>query len=208
MLQAIGQTGLIAILRGIESFSICAVVETLKNAGVQLVEVTLDTPDALISIGKLSKQFEDSLFIGAGTVLDRETADAAIAEGARFVLAPTLSSEMINCCRRKDILPIPGVFTPGEIHLAQCAGSEIVKIFPAGILGTSYIQQMRSLFPGLAILAVGGIDLKNAASFIHAGAAGLGIGSQLAGPDMAAPENLRLLKARAADYLDAVRAVR
>ena len=208
VLQAIGQTGLIAILRGIGSASICAVVETLKNAGVQLVEVTLDTPDALISIGKLSKQFGASLYIGAGTVLDRETAQAAIAAGARFVLAPTLSPAVIESCRERDVLPIPGVFTPGEIHQAQQAGADIVKIFPAGILGTPYIREIRRMFSGLAILAVGGIDLTNATDFIRSGAAGLGIGSQLAAPEMADPNNRRLLNARAADYLDAVRSAR
>jgi len=208
VLKAIWQTGLIAILRGIDSGSILPVVEILKNAGVQLVEVTLDTPDALISIGKLSKQFGASLFVGAGTVLDRETAQAAIDEGARFVLAPTLSPEVIESCQKMDVLPIPGVFTPGEIHQAQRAGAEIVKIFPASILGTSYITEIRRMFPVLDILAVGGIDLTNAADFIRSGAAGLGIGSQLAAPDMADPKNRRLLNARAVDYLDAVRSAR
>ncbi len=208
VLQALDQTGLIAILRGIESSSICEVVDTSKDAGVQLVEVTLDTPDALASIGRLARQFGDHLLIGAGTVLDRESAEAAIAEGAQFVLAPTLSSKVIASCQKNDVLPIPGVFTPGEVHQAQRAGADIVKVFPAGILGTASIRNIRRLFPDLKILAVGGVDLENAAAFIHAGAAGLGIGSKLAAPDMRAPENRPLLKARAAEYLSVIRSAR
>ena len=208
VLQILDQTGLIAILRGIESSSICAVVDTLENAGVQLVEVTLDTPDALDSIGKLARQFGNRLLIGAGTVLDRESAEAAIAVGAQFVLAPTLSTKVIASCQKNDVLPIPGVFTPGEVHQAQCAGADIVKVFPAGILGTATIRSMRRIFPDLKILAVGGVDLDNAAEFIQAGAAGLGIGSQLAAPDMSAPENRPLLNARAAEYLKVIRSAR
>ncbi len=208
MLKAIGQTGLIAILRGIASASICEVVEVLQSAGVHLVEVTLDTPDALTSIGKLARHFGGELLVGAGTVLDPESAEAAIAGGARFVLAPTLSPAVIKSCREKDVLAIPGVFTPGEIHLAQRAGADIVKIFPAGILGTWYIKKMRRLFPDLHILAVGGIDLDNGAAFIRAGALGLGIGSQLAAPEMAEPKYKRQLRARAADYLSVIRSAR
>lgn len=206
--RTIRDTGLISILRGIDSDKICDVVDTMRQNGMRLVEVTLDTPDALQSIQKISEIFSGDMFIGAGTVLDRETARQAISAGAKFILAPTLDISVIECCRENGVLPIPGVFSPSEIALAKSAGADLVKVFPANLLGTGYIKKMLNLFVNLEILAVGGIDLNNVGDYISAGALGAGIGSKLAGRDIIDAQDFQSLGGRAAQYLHQIKSAK
>jgi len=172
--------------------------------GIRLVEVTLDTPDALQSIKKLSRTFSGNMLIGAGTVLDRETAQQAISAGATFILSPTLDTSVIECCKKDGVLPIPGVFSPSEIALAKAAGAVLVKLFPANLLGTDYVKKMLDLFVNLEILAVGGIDLNNVDAFISAGAQGAGIGSKLVGKDIVGAQDYELLGRRTKQYLQKI----
>ena len=204
VLNAIRDTGLISILRGIHSTNICQIVESMGRKGVRLVEVTLDTPDALQSIQKLSRAFSGEMLIGAGTVLDRETAQQAILAGARFILSPTLDNSVIDYCGQNGVLSIPGVFSPSEIASAKKAGAVLVKVFPANLLGTGYIERMLSLFGRLEILAVGGIDLTNVGDFIASGAIGAGIGSQLAGKDIVDTRDYALLESRVEQFLQKI----
>ena len=206
--SAIRDTGLISILRGINSEIICEVVDIVRQNGLRLVEVTLDTPDALQSIKILSQTFSAEMLIGAGTVLDRETAQQAIFAGARFILSPTLDTAVIDCCRENGVLPIPGVFSPSEMARAKTAGADLVKVFPAKPLGTGYIERMLSLFVNLEILAVGGIDLSNVSDFISAGAVGAGIGSQLAGKDIVDARDYALVGRRTEDYLQKIQSAK
>ena len=204
VIDAIRDTGLISILRGVDSGKICAVVDIMGQNGIRLVEVTLDTPDALQSIRKLSCTFSGDMLIGAGTVLDRETAQQAISAGATFILSPNLEPSVIACCRKNGVLPIPGVFSPSEIALAKAAGAVLVKVFPANLLGTDYIKKMLDLFVNLGVLAVGGIDLNNVDAFISAGALGAGIGSKLAGSDIVGSQDYELLGRRTKQYLQKI----
>lgn len=204
VIDAIRDTGLISILRGVDSGKICDVVDIMSQNGIQLVEVTLDTPDALQSIQKLSRTFAGDLLIGAGTVLDRETAQQAISAGAEFVLSPTLDIPVVACCIENGVLPIPGVFSPSEIALAKAAGAVLVKVFPANLLGTDYVRKMLDLFVDLEILAVGGIDLNNIDAFISAGAMGVGIGTKLAGRDIVGFQDYELLGRRTKQYLQKI----
>lgn len=208
ILNAIRDTGLISILRGIHAANLCDIVEKMGQEGVRLVEVTLDTPDALQSIQKVSRAFSGEMIVGAGTVLDREAAQQAIAAGARFVLSPTLDTSVIDCCGQNGVLPIPGVFSPSEIASAKKAGAVLVKVFPASLLGTGYIERMRSLFGGLEFLAVGGIDLSNVAAFIASGAMGVGIGSQLASKAIVDDQDYELLGRRVAQFLQKIQAAK
>lgn len=204
VIDAIRDTGLISILRGVDSGKICDVVDIMSQNGIQLVEVTLDTPDALQSIQKLSRTFAGDLLIGAGTVLDRETAQQAISAGAEFVLSPTLDIPVVACCIENGVLPIPGVFSPSEIALAKAAGAVLVKVFPANLLGTDYVRKMLDLFMDLEILAVGGIDLNNIDAFISAVAMGVGIGTKLAGRDIVGFQDYELLGRRTKQYLQKI----
>lgn len=208
VIDAIRDTGLISILRGVDSGKICDVVDVMGQNGIRLVEVTLDTPDALQSIQKLSRTFSGEMLIGAGTVLDRETAQQAILAGATFILSPTLKPSVIACCREKGVLPIPGVFSPSEIALAKAAGAVLVKVFPANLLGTEYIKKMLDLFVDLEILAVGGIDLNNIDAFISAGALGAGVGSKLVGGDILDSQDYELLGRRTKQYLQKIQSAK
>ena len=164
----------------------------------------MDTPDALQSIQKLSRTFAGDLLIGAGTVLDRETAQQAISAGAEFVLSPTLDIPVVACCIENGVLPIPGVFSPSEIALAKAAGAVLVKVFPANLLGTDYVRKMLDLFVNLEILAVGGIDLNNIDAFISAVAMGVGIGTKLACRDIVVFQDYELLGPRTKQYLQKI----
>lgn len=204
VIDIIRDTGLISIIRGVDSGKICDVADIMGQNGIRMVEVTLDTPDALKSIQKLSRTFSGDMLIGAGTVLDRETAQQAILAGATFILSPTLEPSVIECCREMDVLPIPGVFSPSEIAGARASGAVLVKVFPANLLGTDYIKKMLNLFVNLEILAVGGIDLNNVDAFISAGAVGAGIGSKLVGRDIAGSQDYELLGRRTKQYLQKI----
>jgi len=208
VIDTIRDTGLIAILRGVDAGKICDVVGIMGQNGIRLVEVTLDTPDALQSIQKLSRTFSSDMLIGAGTVLDRETARQAISAGATFILSPTLEPSVIACCIENGVLPIPGVFSPSEIAQAKAAGAVMVKVFPANLLGTDYIKKMIDLFVNLEILAVGGIDLNNVDAFISAGALGAGIGSELAGRDIVGSQDFELLGRRTKQYLHKIQSAK
>jgi 2-dehydro-3-deoxyphosphogluconate aldolase/(4S)-4-hydroxy-2-oxoglutarate aldolase len=172
------------------------------------VEVTLDTPDALQSIHKLSRAFSGEIIIGAGTVLDRETARQAISAGARFILSPTLDTSVIDYCGQNAVLSIPGVFSPSEIASAKKAGAVVVKVFPASLLGVGYIERMLRLFENLEILAVGGIDLGNVGDFIQSGAIGTGVGSQLVGKKIVDTQDYGLLERRTAQFLQKIQSAR
>ena len=204
IVDSIRDTGLIAILRGVDSSGICDIVEKMRQKGIRLVEVTMDTPDALLLIRKLSSTFAGNMIIGAGTVLDPRSAHQAISAGAEFILAPSLDTEVIECCMENGVLPIPGVFSPSEIALARKFGAIIVKVFPASLLGAPYIKVISKLFTDIDILAVGGIDLNNVADFISAGALGVGIGAKLVGRDIVDSQDYALLGRRTEQYLQKI----
>jgi len=204
IVDSIRDTGLISILRGVDSGSICEIVEKMSQKGIRLVEVTMDTPDALLSIKKLSSTFAGNMIIGAGTVLDPRSAHQAISAGAEFILAPSLDTDVIECCVENGVLPIPGVFSPSEITRAKKFGAIMVKVFPSSLLGTPYIKVMSKLFTDIKILAVGGIDLNNVADFISAGASGVGIGTKLVGKDIADSQDFELLGRRTERYLQKI----
>jgi 2-dehydro-3-deoxyphosphogluconate aldolase/(4S)-4-hydroxy-2-oxoglutarate aldolase len=146
---------------------------------VSVIEFTLTTPGALRTIEESSRALGDQALIGAGTVLDAETARAAILAGAEFVVAPTLNPEVIEICRRYGKVVIPGAFTPTEILHAWELGADFVKVFPAEFGGPAYIKAVRAPLPQVKMIPVGGVSLETAGAFIRAGAVALGVGSNL-----------------------------
>jgi 2-dehydro-3-deoxyphosphogluconate aldolase/(4S)-4-hydroxy-2-oxoglutarate aldolase len=125
----------------------------------------------------------------------------AIAAGAHFVLAPTLSAPVIRQCNRRDVLPVPGVFTPTELLAASLAGAELIKVFPAGSVGPQYIKDLLGPLDGMKLLPVGGITLENAADFMKAGAFAVGVGSSLASPKLAAEGDFAEIERRASRFI-------
>ena len=168
----------IAIIRGADPDEVLNIVQALKRGGIRCLEITINSPNALSVIEKLCDHFEDQLLIGAGTVLDSETARSAILAGARFIISPTCNRKVIRTTRRYGCVSIPGAFTPTEILQAYEYGGDIVKVFPA-ILGPAYLKEIRGPLGQIPLMPTGGVSLENIKEFKEAGAVAFGIGSAL-----------------------------
>ena len=179
ILKKINDKGICAIVRGTSADTLKRIAESLLKGGVSTIEVTFNTPGAAKMIEELCKEYANDLLVGAGTVLDEETARIAILSGAKFVLAPTLNKKMIQTCLRYNVVPVPGTMTPTEALNAWEAGARIVKIFPAGILGAKYIKQLKGPLNQIDMMVVGAVGASNLAEFLKAGASSAGIGSEL-----------------------------
>jgi len=177
--QWIERTGLIAIVRLDSSAELVQAAKAIAAGGVSVIEFTLTTPGALRTIEAAVKELGSEVLIGAGTVLDAETARAAILAGAEFVVAPTLNMDVIEMCHRYDKVVIPGAYTPTEILSAWEHGADFVKLFPAEVGGPAYLKAVRAPLPQVKLIPVGGVTLETAGPFIRAGAAALGVGSNL-----------------------------
>lgn len=169
---------IIAIIRGANSKDVLNMAKALHEGGVNILEITMNSPNALSAIEEITVELGDRVVVGAGTVLDSETARAAILAGAKFILSPTVDIETIQMAKRYGAVSIPGAFTPTEILSAYENGGDIIKVFPA-TLGPSFIKDIRGPLPQIPLLPTGGIDLNNIQEFMKAGAIGCGIGSAL-----------------------------
>jgi 2-dehydro-3-deoxyphosphogluconate aldolase / (4S)-4-hydroxy-2-oxoglutarate aldolase len=195
---------IIAIIRGAEPEEIINIVEALHAGGVRTLEITINSPDALSVIERVSSRFEEELLIGAGTVLDAETARSAILAGAKFIISPTLNIGVIRTTRRYGCVSIPGAFTPTEILNAYEAGGEIIKVFPA-ILGAAYFNEIRGPLSQIPLMPTGGVTLENIQAFKMAGAVAFGIGSALVDSKQSVTDDyLKQLSNRAKALVSAV----
>ena len=195
---------IVAIIRGADPEDIFSIVEALKVGGIRSLEITINSPGALSVIEKISDRFGEDMLIGAGTVLDPETARSAILAGARFIISPTLNTEVIRMTRRYGCISIPGAFTPTEILQAYEYGGEIIKVFPA-ILGASYFREIRGPLAQIPLMPTGGVNLENVHDFKLAGAVAFGIGSALVNTKEAVDDKyLEELTHRAKAFVSAV----
>jgi 2-dehydro-3-deoxyphosphogluconate aldolase/(4S)-4-hydroxy-2-oxoglutarate aldolase len=168
----------IAIIRNAKPEDVINIIKALYEGGIKLVEITMNSPKVLSVIEKAADDFGGKVTIGAGTVLDPETARSAILAGAEFILSPTVNVETIKMTKRYGAVSIPGAFTPTEILEAYEHGGDIIKVFPA-TLGPGYIKDIRGPLPQIPLLPTGGVGLDNIKDFMAAGAVGFGIGSSL-----------------------------
>ena len=203
-LQLIRETGVIAIMRAKSSNQLIAAAEAIKQGGVKVIEVTMTTPGALDVIKEASKRFGEDVLFGAGSVLDTETARAAMLAGAGFIVAPTLKAEVVEMCNRYGVPVMPGCFTPTEMLTAWELGADMVKLFPAEIGGPGLVKAILAPLPQLQIVPVGGVDLKTAADFIRCGAAALGVGSSLINQKLLDTGDMDELTRRAAAFIEEV----
>ena len=150
-------------------------------------EITFTVPDALEVIRQVRRELGDAVVLGAGTVLDPETARAALLAGAEFIVAPTVNLEVIRLCRRYDKVVMPGAFTPTEVLTAWEAGADVVKIFPADLGGPPYLKALRGPLPQVRLMPTGGVDLDTAEAFLKAGACCLGVGARSSSPRPSPP---------------------
>jgi 2-dehydro-3-deoxyphosphogluconate aldolase / (4S)-4-hydroxy-2-oxoglutarate aldolase len=177
--QRMLSSGLVAVIRLEDAKGLGQVAGALKAGGVDVIEFTMTTPGALAILSETAAQLGDEVLLGAGTVLDPETARAAILAGARFIVSPVLSIPTIELCHRYDAAVLPGVLTPTEMLTAWQAGADLLKLFPATSVGPRYIKDVLAPLPYLRIVPTGGVSLENIADFIKAGAAAVAVGGNL-----------------------------
>jgi 2-dehydro-3-deoxyphosphogluconate aldolase/(4S)-4-hydroxy-2-oxoglutarate aldolase len=177
ILSQILQNKIIAIIRGAEPKSVHKIVQALFEGGIKLVEITLNSENAIELISELSAKMNDQMLIGAGTVLDLQSAEIAIAHGAQFIISPSLNIEVIKFTKQKKVVSIPGAFTVTEIVAAYNEGADIVKVFPA--ISPQYIKDLRGPLSHIPLMPTGGINLNNIIEFKKSGAAAFGVGSSL-----------------------------
>jgi len=184
------------VLRTAAQEKIEDVAAALFRGGLSSFEVTFESPLAAQSIKKLKALGQDWL-VGAGTVLDLESAKTAIEAGADFIFCPHLDLELLHFAKERDILLIPGILTPSELVLAWQNGASLVKVFPASLLGSGYLKALRGPFPDLKCIPTGGISADNILDFIKAGASGIGMGGALVDKKAIGDENWEALTAEA-----------
>jgi 2-dehydro-3-deoxyphosphogluconate aldolase/(4S)-4-hydroxy-2-oxoglutarate aldolase len=207
-LQLIRETGIIAIIRAQRPDQLIAAAEAIRQGGVRVIEVTLTTPGALTVITEAASKFGDEILIGAGTVLDAESARIAILAGAGFIVSPTIDLDNIGLCNRYGIPIMPGGYTPTELLRARQAGADMIKLFPADIGGAKLVKALLAPLPQLELVPTGGVDLNNASEFIRAGAAALGVGSSLISQSVLDSGDMSGLARRAAAFIQAVKLAR
>jgi 2-dehydro-3-deoxyphosphogluconate aldolase/(4S)-4-hydroxy-2-oxoglutarate aldolase len=200
--------GIVAVIRAPEGRQLVEVARALADGGVTVVEITMSVPNALDVLRAVSRELGERVLLGAGTILDPETGRAALLAGAEYLVAPTLNLDLIRLCRRYAKLVLPGAFTPTEILTAWEAGADVVKVFPAEVLGPAFFRALRGPLPQIRLMPTGGVDLNTAADFLRAGASCLGLGGQLVEPKAVAEGNFDRIRELARKYSDIVRQVR
>jgi 2-dehydro-3-deoxyphosphogluconate aldolase/(4S)-4-hydroxy-2-oxoglutarate aldolase len=203
-LQRILDGGVVAVVRLRSSEHLLKVAEAVEAGGIGAIEFTMTTPGAIDTLAEATASMGDRVVLGAGTVLDGATARAAILAGARFIVAPTLSRETIETCRRYGVVVIPGAYTPTEILTAWEWGADLVKVFPATGLGPRYFKDVLAPLPQVRLVPTGGVDLETAGPFIAAGAAAVAVGSNLVDPKLVAAGDLAAITERARGFRAAV----
>lgn len=191
---------LVAVVRSPDGAQLVEVARALQEGGIPIVEITMTVPDALGVVRAVRAALGDQLLLGAGTVLDPETARAALLAGAEFIVTPTLNPAVIRMCRRYGKLVMPGAFTPTEILAAWEAGAEMVKVFPADVGGPAYLSALHGPLPHVRLMPTGGVDLANAADFLRAGACALGLGSALVEKRALAEGNVARIRSLAEQF--------
>jgi 2-dehydro-3-deoxyphosphogluconate aldolase/(4S)-4-hydroxy-2-oxoglutarate aldolase len=204
VLAKMQEGGLVPVLRAGSVESALALAEAIAEGGIQTLEITMTIPGAVDVLRTLARKRPD-LLLGAGTVLDPETARICILEGAQFVVSPALNLATIELCRRYSIAVLPGALTPTEIVTAWQAGADVVKVFPASALGgAKYLANLRGPLPQVKLIPTGGVSLATAAEFLAAGAFALGVGGDLANEASVAAGDFASIAATARRYVAAV----
>ena len=209
VIQTIRDVGVIPVVRAQSADEAMRAIDAIREGGISILEITMTVPDAVGVIEEVSKRYGNEALVGAGTVLDGETARACISAGARFIVSPALNLETIAVCRQHDIAVLPGALTPTEVVQAWSAGADFVKVFPAGAVGgASYLKSLKAPLPQIELVPTGGVSLKTAADFIKAGASALGVGADLVDLKAIREGQTQLITERAREFVRIVREAR
>ncbi|HEV8070605.1 MAG TPA: bifunctional 4-hydroxy-2-oxoglutarate aldolase/2-dehydro-3-deoxy-phosphogluconate aldolase [Planctomycetaceae bacterium] len=207
-LNRVLQSGIVAILRVPTSDQLAGVARALFEGGIDVIEVTFTVPNALEILAAVKKDLGNRVLLGMGTVLDPESARAALLAGAEFLVSPSLNLDVIRLCHRYDKVVMPGAFTPTEILAAWEAGADIVKVFPSDAVGPSYLKALRGPFPQIRLMPTGGVNLETLPAFIKAGACAVGVGGSVVDPQALRDGKFAQLRELAAQYVQAIKIAR
>src|SRR5205085_30903 len=209
VVRQIRETGVIPVVPANSAAEAMRAIDAIREGGIAILEITMTVPSAVNVIEEVSARYGSEALVGAGTVLDPETAKACISAGARFVVSPSLDLETIAFCRAQEVVVMPGALTPTEVVQAWTAGADFVKVFPAGAVGgASYIKALKAPLPQIELVPTGGVSLKTAADFIRAGASALGVGADLVDTKALSEGRADLITERARQFIEIVRAAR
>ena len=209
VVERVVQSGVVAVLRGVDADAVTDIAEALREGGVTAIELTADTSGFLELIEEVSASFSGSeTLVGAGTVLDSETARAAQLAGADFVVTPTVELDVLEVCNRYGVPVAPGAMTPTEVLRAYEAGADLVKLFPASTLGPGHLRSVKGPLGQVPLMPTGGVTLDNVADFIEAGAACVGVGGALVDESAVAAGEFDRLTETARAFTDAVETAR
>jgi 2-dehydro-3-deoxyphosphogluconate aldolase/(4S)-4-hydroxy-2-oxoglutarate aldolase len=209
VLAHIRQLGLVPVIRATSADEAMRAIDAIREGGVDVLEITMTVPNAVRLIEQVAERYGNDALVGAGTVLDPETARACILAGAKFIVSPALNLDTIALCKRYGVPVMPGALTPTEVITAWQAGADMVKVFPCGAVGgASYLKALKAPFPQVDLIPTGGVNLKTAADFLKAGASALGVGADLVDTAALKEGKASVLTEKAKQYVEAVKAGR
>ncbi len=209
VLKRIEEVGIVPIVRAASGEEAVSIAEVIREGGIPILEITMTVPGAIVIIAELSKRYGDEVLVGAGTVLDPETARSCIAAGAQFIVSPALNIQTIELCKLQRIAIFPGALTPTEVVTAWNAGADAVKVFPCSALGgASYLRALKAPLPEVKLVPTGGVSLTTAKDFIAAGAWAIGVGADLVNTKAIKSGGRESVVAAARRYVAAVREAR
>lgn len=209
IINRIKEIGVVPVVRASSSDEAMESIEAVKAGGINVLEITMTVPGAIRLIEQVTNRYGNDVLVGAGTVLDPETARSCILAGAQFIVSPSLNVATIELCKRYSIPVTPGALTPTEVVTAWQAGADVVKVFPCNALGgASYLKSLKAPFPQIELIPTGGVNLNTAADFIKAGAMALGVGGDLVDLKLLREGKGSIITERAAEFLEIVRTAR
>jgi 2-dehydro-3-deoxyphosphogluconate aldolase/(4S)-4-hydroxy-2-oxoglutarate aldolase len=205
ILSFIKDIGIVPVVRTSSVDSALRAVEAIYNGGIRAAEITMTVPGAIRALEKAADAFGDKLVLGAGTVLDPETARACMLAGAEFFVSPNLKLSTVEMVKRYSKVVMPGALTPTEVLTAWEAGADIVKIFPCGnVGGAKYIKALKAPYPHIELIPTGGVNLETAGDFLKAGACAVAVGAELVDAQSIREGRLEVIEERARKYLAAI----
>jgi 2-dehydro-3-deoxyphosphogluconate aldolase / (4S)-4-hydroxy-2-oxoglutarate aldolase len=209
ILESIIEIGVVPVIRTSTAESAIKSIQAIHRGGIRAAEITMTVPGAVRALEKIADEFGDKIILGAGTVLDPETARICMLAGAQFFVTPNLKLATIEMVKRYSKLIFPGALTPTEVLTAWEAGADAVKVFPCGAVGgAKYIKALRGPFPQIEMIPTGGVNLETAGDFLKAGACAVAVGAELIDPKTIAEGKYEVFEERARQYLAAIRKAR
>jgi 2-dehydro-3-deoxyphosphogluconate aldolase/(4S)-4-hydroxy-2-oxoglutarate aldolase len=209
ILSAILEIGIVPVVRTESADGAIKAIDAIHRGGIRVAEITMTVPGAIRALEKVADKFGDQIVLGAGTVLDPETARACMLAGAQFFVTPNLNLATIEMCKRYSKVITPGALTPTEVVTAWQAGGDAIKVFPCSAVGgAKYIKALKAPFPQIEMIPTGGVNLETIGDFLRAGACAVAVGGELIDSANIRAENYEVFEERAKQFLEVVRATR